>query len=512
MPTVRQVQRTPRPDSLFAIRAQQLLADGDSLQALELCRQGLIYYPDNPTGYVMLAYSYLALGDQDRARNVLIDGFRRTGARPLRNLHRQLQQPSTVLPTENDLAIGVPKGFDLAEELGQITGDTVAEQLDVAGGLDLPGGLDLTGVLDTLMQSTPSIDDLVEHEEIVEDIGDDVVAVEEIEVEEVEIEDVAIEDVIAEEIALDDVEIVEAEIVEAEIVEAEIVEVAIKDAAIEDVVIVEPHVEDAAAEEITVKEIDLDDHLKGVVDGVKDNVKNTPPAKETSRETIGSLALHVGGQGFRTRSSNLRLIPGLEFAPLRQEETVGRQSIAPLMSEAMPEPMLPPRTHESEKTEDPQTVPMPLLDGFELTETGHLPSREKFPDIRSISDSIIPMSKEPLSLSDALGRLSEAGLTIPFGGLIDDEGKMVIEEPKLTPLEKLARQLENARIPAVEEVSEQHGVFEPSIVSDTFANILVAQKAYAEAMKAFQILARHKPERMEYYQDRIQEMKDHLER
>ena len=57
------------------------------------------------------------------------------------------------------------------------------------------------------------------------------------------------------------------------------------------------------------------------------------------------------------------------------------------------------------------------------------------------------------------------------------------------------------------EEYEQRPVFEPSIVSDTLANILVTQGAFAEAMKAFQTLARTKPERFDYYQQKIHEMK-----
>ena len=80
----------------------------------------------------------------------------------------------------------------------------------------------------------------------------------------------------------------------------------------------------------------------------------------------------------------------------------------------------------------------------------------------------------------------------------------------LTPLEELARRLEHARIPVVEE-DEPQATYEPSIVSETLANILVAQRKYVEALKAFQTLARIKPERYEYFQQRITEMKWRLQ-
>jgi hypothetical protein len=77
-----------------------------------------------------------------------------------------------------------------------------------------------------------------------------------------------------------------------------------------------------------------------------------------------------------------------------------------------------------------------------------------------------------------------------------------------TELERLARRLEGARIPPV---AEAHGrgihVFEPSIVSDTLAEILVAQGAFGEALKAYQTLARMRPDRVEYYEDQIASMR-----
>jgi hypothetical protein len=79
----------------------------------------------------------------------------------------------------------------------------------------------------------------------------------------------------------------------------------------------------------------------------------------------------------------------------------------------------------------------------------------------------------------------------------------------LSPLDELARQLEHARIPAVQEV-EQPGTFEHSIVSETLANILVAQGAYNEALQAFRTLARMKPERRAHYEEKIRDLEIRL--
>jgi hypothetical protein len=98
-------------------------------------------------------------------------------------------------------------------------------------------------------------------------------------------------------------------------------------------------------------------------------------------------------------------------------------------------------------------------------------------------------------------------LTVSGGDMPAAQDKPADE---LTPLEELARRLEHARIPVIEE-DEAPSAYESSIVSETLANILVAQGKYAEALKAFQTLARMKPERYDYLQGRIVEMKWRLQ-
>ncbi|MDB5032930.1 MAG: hypothetical protein JWQ98_171 [Chlorobi bacterium] len=246
-----------------------------------------------------------------------------------------------------------------------------------------------------------------------------------------------------------------------------------------------------------------------------------------------SLALHMGKSISRLRSSNLRLIPGLEFAPLRHEDQFRGQSIAPLISEPMPQPELPVRQRRI--SDPPVFLPLPTLDAIgavagedippvraerqpesarpdkpeimpeELdvvhveTEEPSIPEPEAVPD----PEPAPPIEQEP-ELPEPVARITQE-LELPEQ-IIQPDPDPEPEPPKLTPLEELARRLENARIPVVEDY-EQRPVFEPSIVSDTLANILVAQGAYAEAMQAFQTLARVKPERFEHYQRKIWEMK-----
>jgi hypothetical protein len=168
------------------------------------------------------------------------------------------------------------------------------------------------------------------------------------------------------------------------------------------------------------------------------------------------------------RSSNLRLIPGLEFAPLRHEEQPRRQPLASLFEETPPQ-----------------------LD---------VPARRSAPDVGPPLPSYTP--EDSSMTHDPHGIAAEIAPSIE---------SVRPEQYLMTPLEELARRLEAARMPAVEEPERRAPTFEPSIVSDTFANILVAQGAYSEALKAFQTLARTKPERYEHYSARIEEMKRLIE-
>lgn len=231
------------------------------------------------------------------------------------------------------------------------------------------------------------------------------------------------------------------------------------------------------------------------------------------------LALHLGKNITRLRSSNLRLIPGLEFAPLRHEDQLHRQSIAPLINEPMPMPES--GAGSRRKLEETMMPPLPALgDAIRERETlqpekpeSKAPAKEitRPPAVTHLPLPEPPREPEPAPAETTIATLEKPA---PEERKTQEElGTNILKmvqagriEAELTPLEELARRLENARIPAVQEV-EQRTSYEPSIVSETLANILVAQGAYVEALKAFQTLARQKPERFDYYQQRIKEMK-----
>ena len=78
----------------------------------------------------------------------------------------------------------------------------------------------------------------------------------------------------------------------------------------------------------------------------------------------------------------------------------------------------------------------------------------------------------------------------------------------LSALEQLAQRLEHARIPAiVEEKTISSPSFMPSVVTETMANIYVQQGAYSQAIKAYQVLARNNPERLDYFEAIIADLR-----
>lgn len=78
----------------------------------------------------------------------------------------------------------------------------------------------------------------------------------------------------------------------------------------------------------------------------------------------------------------------------------------------------------------------------------------------------------------------------------------------LTALEELAKRLEHAKIPVIEEEKTLPSPsFMPSVVTETMADIYEQQGAYAQAIKAYQVLARNNPDRLEYFESKIAQLR-----
>lgn len=78
----------------------------------------------------------------------------------------------------------------------------------------------------------------------------------------------------------------------------------------------------------------------------------------------------------------------------------------------------------------------------------------------------------------------------------------------LSALEELAKRLEHAKIPVIdEEKTIASPSFMPSIVTETMADIYEQQGAYAQAIKAYQVLARNNPDKLEYFESKISQLR-----
>lgn len=93
--------------------------------------------------------------------------------------------------------------------------------------------------------------------------------------------------------------------------------------------------------------------------------------------------------------------------------------------------------------------------------------------------------------------------------VINTETIAAVSEKNCTPLEELAQRLERARIPVPREETGSGATDNtavPEFVTDTMAAIYERQGALTQALKAYQILARNKPEKLFVYQAKINEI------
>lgn len=461
---------------LFAVEAEKLLAAGQADDAVQLCEIGLAQFPDYPTAYAILARAYKALGDADIAAEAVERGLERFPLNKflLRIRREILPEPLEEKPQENFLKEEplkdevlkdeVLKEEPLKEEISESESPEVAD----AEFIRLPEE-DL--VLD---EEVISEEDVENPEELEADPA--VVEISEIEVEKEreEFEEVFKNDtdddlIIDEEvISEDDVEnpaeleadpsVIEISETEAEVEREEFEEVFKNDA-------------EESGEKILLKE---DEPFKS--DEVLKEQKPAAPVFPLSANDVRYSPLRII-ETFKTdehqrkslKSSSVRLIPGLEFAPLR---------------------------FESSKKYDRHITALPEPPPFRAFKTMQ---RINYATTHPSMFHRMEQLPQPDSSGNLIQRRAqEAGYVAQ----------------NLTPLEELATRLEKARIPVVkEDIDPQSGAFtrEPSVVTDTMAKIYEMQGAFTEALKAYQVLARLKPERLEFYEGKIQEIQKRLQ-
>ncbi len=367
-----------RPHPSFALYARQLLIDGDIKGAVELCKFGLIYFPESVTGYAVLAEAYLTLDEKDRALNVLQDGYFRTGIPQLEYLRAQLagEEPA-IAPAGTENIDDTPQGEADVNTKINITPEESAEE-DPEPRTIAP----VQSVSDLANEPSSTSSDQEhkqKHSATITWLGPPPLP---------------------------------------------------------------------ATEDEEVPAVPTPDHKKGQATALEGLQHPKTDTEQSSRK----LELHTGKNIARLSSANLRLIPGLEFAPLRHRVEKEPQKIAPLLSESLPKAVLP-----NAKAEQPR------------------PGTQESP----------APSKQPPPPDNA----------------------------QIADLDALARKLETAHIPSVESDKKRAGkkTFKPALLSETFADILAAQGAWNEARDAYFALAETKPERRTLLLRKAEEMASRLE-
>jgi len=616
MPVSEANQRTGalRPTPLFSVEAQQLLAAGRLKQAIEVCKRGLVYFPEHIMGYVVLSQAYLAMGQQPRALNVLRDGHRRTGAEQLEVLRARM---AGEIPLIDDVPSITPQPFEpstpaprtsepprptespaIREETPRPTEASMPEPFEPS----TPAPRTITHSRSTEAPTTGHEEASTQTEESTSEPK--MVPIDSVHppadaplTEEREVPSPSEETpnrplprAAEESTKTGDPQIGHADAEKAPVAPpAEIVAMVRPNAEQR----VEPQREMSpdperpsrktserkpkaplraeaktkpeagrtqAAKPATTEQPPASAHApqptppapktepevgttpspaapqpprpaskpepssKGSSlrliselersdapqSGSPANREQDDQQSDTGPRTIGMLALHKGSSVSRLRSSNLRLIPGLEFAPLRQEDNQRRQPIAPLINEPMPEPVIRARTKKPETRTPHSTLP-PLEESVarERIVPPMVAPATSTPTPSPTDSAAPPIPETPVPEPE---QASQRPTALPSFTKLANSYIPEKKGEELTPLEELARRLESARIPVLEEEEPaRSSTYEPTIVSDTLANILVAQGAYAEALKAFQTLARTKPERLDYYEQRIAEMKERMQ-
>lgn len=407
--------RSNRPNSLFVIEAKNLSKQGLSFEAADLCRRGLIYFPFNLNGYITLSQIYLSMNNRERALNVLDDGYKRTGSRELFLLYKQIEK--NTLPKLKSLNRVIPKTdkSHLENNINEINDSTKELSIEIIRKNSYENN---DNQLSENHFNLNNIDKIF-HTESTTDIGNE------------EINNVT-----------------------------------------------EP--EEVILNENYVAKKELFERIDNDIKKIKVTKKEIPTEilKTKIQPDKIQLSIHTSGDTTRLRSSNIRLIPGLEYAPLRytNNETLKINDLN--FSEN--------KTHiiESEFENSSSDSSIGNINNKELLE---IKSKEKY--------------------YESLLNIEQIKIDAEY-----DEIMNTPIERELSPLEELAKRLETARIPMEvdDEMEVVNSIYEPTIVTETWADILVNQGAFTEALKAYQILARSNPNKFEHYKSRIDSMKNKI--
>ncbi|MCX8051045.1 MAG: tetratricopeptide repeat protein [Chlorobi bacterium] len=416
----------------FTLYAQRLLGTGKTSEAVAILEEGIKEYPDYATAYALLARAYLQLHDIPTAYEVATSAVARFPyhrglqllAEQLEQLlrseteHRDTEPASADAPSGDEPhsdAIATDTAPDDAEPIGESLPDEIAEP---------------TATTEQAPAAPPAHTD-------------------------------------------DERTLTAGELVEAAEIEPDVAPIALEHAAAESGATEPPQPPDAAAIEPT----DFADSPT-VSDDFADSptVSDTPPAPQTPIEEPSSDAVSPAPSPQQTmrivetatldsramrmlRASNIRLIPGLEFAPLRIETPHRIEQVA--------------------------TVEFPPL----------RPIRGSNRRDRRAAAAAVPTTPAELE--------AELRARAP---------QPEQPAPQKSSLELLAERLERARIKSPAAIAAQTDTSdetsdEPTVVSETMALIYERQGALDQAIKAYTILARLDPERRPYYEEKIAQLR-----
>lgn len=429
----------------FALQAHTLLEKGRVEEAIALCERGLEIYPDYATAYSILAQAYERMENSGRANDVLERGIRRLP------LERSLLRMKTVKGNNRSIPSSLSSGMP-------------SHTIEKTENITAPA---FVTVPESPKDDFEMREDRRQEEEI-QEAGRLEDRRQEEEVREVESKEDGIQEDRRQEVEMQEPEI--------ELPEHQEPEIELPEPGKPEIQEPEPEIELPEHQEPEIKEPEQEPEIELPEPGVhnepvSNNIKpiggngmlhslSLRPNSDDSSASGSAAPRHSHLRIIESadttempsliwRSRNVRLIPGLEFTPLRFES-------------------------KKDKLYRPAY---------------RIPDPPPFPEFEVAKKKAIRFQQRP-----------------------DDS------RTALTPLEELARRLEAARIPRVEE-EDSHPLPPPTapraeqsspMITETMAKIYEMQGAISEAVKAYEALARQKPEMAEQYTKKVRDLKNKL--
>lgn len=431
---------------LFAVQAEQLILEGHPSEAIELCLDGLEYYTDYPTAYIVAARAYLVLDDETKALHILDRALSLFPLhKPLRHFYEDLISPFKGKEEEFDTTDFDSKISDLDFDFGVPESENnVSSQIETYSEVSP----EISGLHNFIQeQNEPvelEIDSLTLQNEDSLELQN--------EVSEPSNEDIELELSVRETepiLSTFNLPTLEPKTVttESEPITLE-TNPDISEHNTEDIKPVdsEPAITgtdkdtETKTNEVSNSESENKVSIPDETNQTPVNLKRFSPLRII--ETVKAPPYFIGS----IKSSSINMISGLEFAPLRVENGQANNSSL----ETLSEPPSFPKFLRKSKVQSTQAKP------------------------------------EETNQADA-----------------------ELLQKRRTPLEELAARLEKVRIPVTHQENVKSSTpsqIDPTMVTETMAMIYEKQGAYSEAIKAYQILARRTPEKLNFYEQKIREV------